>query len=219
MDESTNEKFEILLFLKKTFINIPFFIGVILAFWLGKNWTHLSEDVSGWSVTEYILLKDFIGAIFSWPIITLLLVLTFFRKFPVGINRFLENSRGKTPFTESVNDDSQAKQNYEMKSIVTEKTIQESGDQNKFEFAYLNLYLVWNTKIALATLSSTPSTQGQFISYYPLPKEVINPEAEKNAILQSLVESLLINIDPTSRLITVTEKGERFLKSIGLLKK
>ncbi len=179
MNESTNDKFEILPFLKKTFVNIPFFIGVVLAFWLGKNWEYLSSSISQWSIPEFTLVKDFIGAIFSWPIVTLCLVLTFFKKFPVGINKFLENSRGKTPFTEPINEESQVKQNYEMKPIVSDIISQKSDNQDKFELAYLNLYLVWNTKMALATLYSTPSNQGQFISYYPLPKEILNPEAEK----------------------------------------
>lgn len=89
-----------------------------------------------------------------------------------------------------------------------------------FEFAYLNYYLVFNTKQALLWFNNMPlktSTKENFIQNCFLQIQVPNILAEKEAIFSALLVNNLIQITD-QQVYKITEKGERFLKSIGWTK-
>jgi hypothetical protein len=85
-----------------------------------------------------------------------------------------------------------------------------------FEFAYLGLGLVNNTKSVLFWFylqTSHSSTKDNFIMSYTLPPQIINPLAEKEAIFNALLVNQLI--EQNNSLFTVSLKGKRFLKYLG----
>lgn len=83
-----------------------------------------------------------------------------------------------------------------------------------YEFAYLSLYLVHNSKLALLWFYnqiSNSSTKENFISQYVLPPpQIINPIAEKEAIFNALMVNGLL--EQTGVLFKISEKGTKFLK-------
>lgn len=81
-----------------------------------------------------------------------------------------------------------------------------------FEFSYLNLYLAYNSKIALFWLMN-PSTKDNFIYSFQLPPQIVNQIAEKEAIFNALLSTGLIEQD--GFLFKISEKGKRFLKFLG----
>jgi hypothetical protein len=81
-----------------------------------------------------------------------------------------------------------------------------------YEFLYLNLYLVYNSKIALFWFVN-PSTKDNFIYSFPLPPQIVNQTAEKEAIFTVLLSNGLIEQD--GLLFKISEKGKRFLKFLG----
>jgi hypothetical protein len=86
-----------------------------------------------------------------------------------------------------------------------------------YEFAYLNLFLVFNSKLALWWFQQQGSvTKDLFKSTFPLPDTVQNPEQEREVIFSVLLSNGLIEY--TGQLCTVPEKGQEFLRSIGFLK-
>ncbi len=89
-----------------------------------------------------------------------------------------------------------------------------------FEFAYLNYYLVFNTKQALLWFNIMPlktSTKENFIQNCFLQIQVPNVLAEKEAIFSALLVNNLIQVTDQQVYIRA-EKGERFLRSIGFIK-
>ncbi len=85
-----------------------------------------------------------------------------------------------------------------------------------FEFAYLSLALVYNTKVALMWFylqNANSSTKENFLNVYILPPQVTEPQIEKEAIFNSLLVNQLL--EQNSGLFTVTEKGKRFLRYMG----
>ena len=82
-----------------------------------------------------------------------------------------------------------------------------------YEFAYLNLYLVYNSKLALLWFYKVSFTKENFINSFPLPPQIINQTAEKEAIFNALLANGLIEQDGI--LFRITEKGKRFLKYLG----
>jgi len=106
--------------------------------------------------------------------------------------------------------------------IELQKYIQELFKLIKFyEFSYLNLYLVYNSKLALwwfyVQNINHSATKQIFILSFPLPEQIINPNIEKEAIFNALLSNGLIE-NVSSDLYRVTLKGEEFLKFIGLIK-
>lgn len=88
-----------------------------------------------------------------------------------------------------------------------------------FEFAYLNYYLVFNTKQALLwfnNLQLKTSTKDNFLFSCPLQIQALNIQAEKEAIFSTLLANGLIKQSDQQQVFKMTEKGERFLKYIGL---
>jgi hypothetical protein len=106
--------------------------------------------------------------------------------------------------------------------IELQNYIQELFKLIKFyEFSYLNLYLVYNSKLALwwfyVQNINHSATKQIFIFSFPLPEQIVNPEVEKEAIFNALLSNGLIE-NVSSDLYRVTLKGEEFLKFIGLIK-
>lgn len=82
-----------------------------------------------------------------------------------------------------------------------------------YEFAYLSLYLVFNSKLALLWFynqTSNTSTKENFNSQFILNNPVINPFAEKEAIFNALLVNGLL--EQNGSLFKTSEKGTRFLK-------
>lgn len=80
--------------------------------------------------------------------------------------------------------------------------------------------LVLNTKLALNWFyfqTNRSSTKDNFKVAFALPAQIVNPEAEKEAIFNALLVNNLIE-DTHDSLYKVTDKGERFLKVIGFIK-
>ncbi len=87
-----------------------------------------------------------------------------------------------------------------------------------YEFAYLNYFLVFNTKQALLwfnSISLKTSTKDNFIQGYFLSIQDSNILAEKEAIFNALLVNNLIE-DTGQQTFKISEKGERFLEFIGL---
>lgn len=87
------------------------------------------------------------------------------------------------------------------------------GRAEFFEFLYLNRYLVLSTKTALFWLYMNPTFKEDFMNKFSISPQILNPIAEKEAILNSLFVSKLL--DSNDGIIFVTEKGKRFLRYLG----
>lgn len=110
------------------------------------------------------------------------------------------------------------KQNIEQEVGTQKETINYLAVKAElYEFAYLNLYFVPNTKNALFWFfSQNNCTYQHFIYNHQLPPVITNPEAEKVAILNALVTNQLVDQDTS--LIKINDKGKRFLKFTGYIK-
>lgn len=89
-----------------------------------------------------------------------------------------------------------------------------------FEFAYLNYYLVFNTKQALLWFNSInlkTSTKENFFFSCLLQIQALNVQAEKEAIFNALLVNGLIHL-AHQQTYKIAEKGERFLKYIGYVR-
>ncbi len=87
-----------------------------------------------------------------------------------------------------------------------------------YEFAYLSLYLVHNSKLTLLWFYYQPSnssTKENFALQFVLPPQIINPIAEKEAIFNALLINSLI--EQNGVLFKVSEKGVRFLKFVKFI--
>lgn len=85
-----------------------------------------------------------------------------------------------------------------------------------FEFAYLNLILVFNTKTALLWFYFQPSnssTKENFMNSYSLSTQISDSLVEKEAIFNALLVNQLVETD--GGLFKVSEKGKRFLRFQG----
>lgn len=88
-----------------------------------------------------------------------------------------------------------------------------------YEFAFLNLSLVSNTKFALLWFLSQPnksSTKLNFSFNFQLPPQIINQTAEKEAIFNALLVNVLLT--QNGEVFSISEKGEKFLRHIGMIK-
>jgi len=108
---------------------------------------------------------------------------------------------------------SREKQNKEFQISKQEEVIRYLAERAElYEFLYLNLYLVYNSKIALFWFVNS-STKDNFIYSFPLPPQIVNQTAEKEAIFTVLLSNGLIEQDEF--LFKISEKGKRFLKFLG----
>lgn len=87
-----------------------------------------------------------------------------------------------------------------------------------YEFAYLSLYLVHDSKRALLWFNSQPSsssTKENFTAQFVLLSQIINPFAEKEAIFNALLVNSLV--EQNGALFKISEKGVRFLRYIKFI--
>lgn len=223
----------------------PIWILIFLAvFILIKNWLLISSPFSKFGISEYTLIKDYLSVVLSWPVMVLVLGLLFIFKFAQSIEDFLKNSnlrkagplefeqRQQGPTSKEIEEKAAGEVNLTQGQLQQiEQAFQEKETQlaNKdevikylleraelFEFAFLNLNLVYNTKVALMWFylqTGHSASKENFISLYILPPNIPNPEIEKEAIFNALVVNQLIQ--PNGNIFQVTEKGERFLRYLG----
>lgn len=82
-----------------------------------------------------------------------------------------------------------------------------------YELAYLSVYLVYNSKLALFWFynqTSSSSTKENFISQFILFGQVNNPFAEKESIFNALLVNELL--EQNGALFKISEKGIKFLR-------
>ncbi len=88
--------------------------------------------------------------------------------------------------------------------------------KEQYEFAYLNLFLVTNSKHALRTLYDLGSaTKNVFLSQVVISEELGDDDQQREIIFNALLCHHLIESD--TALCEVSEKGKRFLAFIGLV--
>jgi hypothetical protein len=88
--------------------------------------------------------------------------------------------------------------------------------KEQYEFAYLNLFLVANTKRAMLLLFERETvTKELFLSLIPLPEEIEDRQNQKEIIFNVLLCHHLISFE--HGLCKVSDKGERFLEFIELV--
>lgn len=160
------------------------------------------------------IIPRYLEILISWPMAISVVGLFFFMNFKEEIKDFLINMKS-------------------FKAGAFEATRQGAGDIVKnersvptepvekaefFEFEYLKLALVQNSKFAVWWFYNYPShssTRENFMSSFSLPSE-INTVGEKEAIFTILLSTGLIKEKGT--LFEVSDKGEKFLKYINLIK-
>lgn len=87
-----------------------------------------------------------------------------------------------------------------------------------YEFSYLNLLLVQNSKNALLWFHSqfsNSSTKENFMAQYILPPQIVNPIPEREVIFNVLLVNGLL--EQNGILFKISEKGVRFLKHVKLI--
>jgi len=108
---------------------------------------------------------------------------------------------------------SREKENKESQIFKQQEVIRYWAERAElYEFLYLNLYLVYNSKLALRWFIN-PSTKDNFIYSFPLPPQIVNQITEKEAIFNALLSNGLIEQD--GLVFKISEKGKRFLKFLG----
>lgn len=109
------------------------------------------------------------------------------------------------------------KEDLEKTFELYEKEITALHQQVKFWFfSYLNLYLVYNSKVALLTFKNFPMSKEAFKKLFYLPPEIPNPEKEKEIIFSTLSQFKLIE-EKGNGVYFISLLGEEFLKFIGWL--
>lgn len=236
--------FLILRLLSERLIKPLWILVIILVYLTWKNWLQLSSTFNKFGIPEYTLIKDYLSVILSWQVIVLIIGLIFLFKFAKSIDDFLKNSnlrkagplefeqRQQGPSSQEIEEKAAGEVNLTQQQLQQiEQAFQEREIQlaNKdevikylleraelFEFAFLNLNLVYNTKVALMWFYlqlDHSATKENFIALYILPPNISNPEIEKEAIFNALVVNQLIQ--QNGNMFQVTEKGERFLRYLG----
>ena len=106
------------------------------------------------------------------------------------------------------------KETKEQENASKDQTIKYFAERAEiYEFAYLSLYLVYNSKLALSWFNnqiSNSSTKENFTAQFPVHPQIINPLAEKEAIFNALLVNGLL--EQNGILFKVSEKGTRFLR-------
>ena len=243
----------------RKYISLPWLIFYFLIIFILKNKNQIiiffnSLDKEGW-----ILIKDYLEIILSFPAIILIISLLFIFRFSDSIKVFLENiksfSVGPVDVTQyskkndidiekeiqdnltekgltlTLNEEQINNIESHINNLSSEVETKTSELQNKdetirylieraeiYEFAYLNYFLVFNTKSALLWFNNNATlgaTQDYFLQVFILTGNILNPLGEKQAIFSTLLANGLIFQDGV--LFKITDKGARFLKSIKFI--
>lgn len=206
------------------------FAILVLSFYIAKYLPFVPELLAQ---IDWVLVKDYLAVIITWPTATLILGLVFMVKFGDSIRLFLGKlnhlkARGfevgqqqaKIPSTESDHKDNEAVSQLENEAdngsvtLTKEQVDQLVGIFEDMDFKFLNLHLVQNTKLALRIINQGELRQDIFMQAYQVPDHVSNAVQERQAILDALGEAGLISND--SGMLKTTEKGIRFLSFIGM---
>lgn len=204
----------------------PIWVIVLLLFYiLFVSLPIFSKTLNGFRIPEYTLIKEYLATLLSLPTAVLVIGFIFLLKFSPSIKTFLENSRpsqvGPVGVEQLETQTSTTEENpvNPNEAIITDRA-QEitvlSERAERFEFFYLSISLVYNTKAALMWVYLQPvhsSTKENFLTFYILPPLIVNPEIEKEAIFGALLVNQLLQ--PSENQFEVTEKGKRFLIYLG----
>ena len=187
--------------------SILFFVFIYALF---INWNNIILTFTNFRTPEYILIKDYLALLLSLPVAIFIISIIFFYKFSEAIKTFLQNSR-LTGLGGATIDRAQTQ------PTTTEENIDINEQRAEYyEFSYLNLFLVQNSKNALIWFYSQPnhsSTKNNFMNSYQLEGNFPNPQVEKETILNVLIQADLISRQDESFLIS--RKGEKFLRALG----
>lgn len=213
--------FELLNLLFRKFFKAIYIIEIILFVLLAINMKNIISFAYSFNFSEYVLIKDYLGVIISWPISILILGLIFIFKFSDSIAKFLENSQldGAGPL--------QVSPIKQEPSLVTNSPRSSTGKENDrelelkeiSEFLYINSFLVNNSKRALFWFynqKNQSSTKQNFISMFPLQEQIIDQTIEKENIFNALFSTQLLEKDGEN--FNVSEKGTKFLKILNYIK-
>lgn len=202
-------------------------VAVIL---LIQNHVSVVHDLHG---TDWVLIKDYLAVILTWPTAILTLGLIFIYKFNNSIKIFLEKinylkapgvelsqqqSISPSPPSQDQQNDQQIVENLsadktnEGITLTPEQLNDLAAAFEKIEFKYLALHLVQNTVFALLSISTSPITKDYFLQAFQLPSQIINPNLERQAIINELLSNELV---VENSLLKITEKGNRFLRFMG----
>ena len=153
----------------------------------------------------------YLRIILSWPPMVLVISIIFILKFSSSIKTFLGNI-----FSLKIGSVEISQKQEETNKDILEKRGIALTEKESYEFKYLSLFLVFNTRRALLWFyksSNNSSTKNNFTNSYDLPPQIDNPEVEKEAIFNALLTNQLL--EQKDSLFCVTEKGKRFLKYLG----
>ena len=159
------------------------------------------------------LILDYLRLIFSWPCVVLVIGLIFISKFSDSIKSFLKNIHSLKAGAFEV-------MQHQEPSSAKGKTTKKSESKNRvrfFEFAYLNLHLVYNSKLSLLWFYRiNKSTKENFLALFSLSPQIVNPYTEKEVIFNTLLVNKLLEQEKS--LFSVSEKGKQFLRYLGYIK-
>lgn len=118
--------------------------------------------------------------------------------------------------SEGINEIENTKKNQQQTINQLHDLIKKLASRSEFfEFKYLSKFLVPNTQLVLRDLiTNPPITKDLLINKISVSKTIADPKCEQIAIYDALLTNGLI-IENNS-IITVSKKGYRFLKFIGL---
>lgn len=192
------------------------FLGVIA---IGINWSRITQAIAPWGISEYALTREYLALLFSLPLAILILGLVFIFKFSDAISTFLKNSKPSQlgPLGVAGTQTERSAESL-IPTTATDSDKGTIGSKLLQDFTYLNLALVLNTKNALLWFYLQPSqssTRENFMNTYGLPPQIINPILEKEVIVNVLLTSELLKLE--NGMLTVTDKGEKFLRFINFL--
>lgn len=183
-------------------------------------------------ITEII--PKYLTLVLTWPVAVFVLGVVFIALFKIEIRFFITNiSKIKWGnFETTQQGKAESSQNEELKDsgnaleLLDEATVQTGAINQEeiinalitraefYEFAYLDKFLVYNSKQALLWFQN-PSTKDHFITNFQLLGQIANPIAEKEAIFSALISNSLIQSE--GLLVSISEKGIKFLKHIKLI--
>lgn len=154
----------------------------------------------------------------SWPVLTTVLIIIAFRSYSKEIRKFLgEVTNLKFGTFEAGQRQPVPPGNNYHESKTQAAGLSDSQNEIKlWQFKYLSLYLVPNSKYALSWISQQGGVVPlKFYTDFNLAYNPPNNTAEKQAILNALHSEGLITIN--TAMIQVTPLGQEFLKFAGLL--
>ncbi|HSE29154.1 MAG TPA: hypothetical protein VLA77_01040 [Candidatus Saccharimonadales bacterium] len=181
---------------------------------------------------DWVLIKDYLAVIITWPTAILVLGLVFMYRFSEAIRVFLskidrlkavgvELSQQQSVTPPTPTDSKEQKTVEDLESKVDDGSVTLTKRQvdnlvtllETMDFRFLNLHLVQNTKNALRVMTQSEVRKSAFLQVYQVPPQLTDPVTERQAILNALFDAGLIHEE--SDILKATEKGVRFLAFIG----